>query len=312
MTIWLTGYMALVLFSALCPVALAHAQARASGTPSALHRNTITWTDSILTRAIAWSPAGGTRRLPTLVFSPGFGQTPAQYSVMLEGWASRGFVVIAIAHPVFQDPDNMELYDATGVIARELVRAIGHITRHQPSSGSPFARVDTARIGLVGHSVGGAAVALACATDDRCKAAMDLDGTIFGDIVHTGLKQPFFLLRQHIALGDTTSDPPRFYEKRDQASLHEDSVYAHTPTMYWLSVRNLDHMSFTDAALEPASIQRAQKRLGTKLSAGRTQDMTLRYVTDFFGTYLSGARRPATLDRSPYPGTELKWKRPAQ
>lgn len=53
------------------------------------------------------------------------------------------------------------------------------------------------------------------------------------------MKQPFFLVRQRFILTNAILDPPRFLEKHDQASLHEDSVFAHTATMYWLTVDHL-------------------------------------------------------------------------
>ena len=133
---------------------------------------------------------------------------------------------------------------------------------------------------------------------------MDLDGTLFGPVLHTGMRQPFFLLRQYVELSDR--DRPRFLEHNDQANLHEDSVFAHTTTMYWLTVVGLDHMAFTDLALTPTAAERAQVAAGLRLSAERTQQMTTRYVVDFFGVYLSGAPRPATLDRSPFPKTTLR------
>jgi hypothetical protein len=128
---------------------------------------------------------------------------------------------------------------------------------------------------------------------------MNLDGTIFGPVVHTGMTQPFFLMRKRVAATSAT-DPPQWYEHRDQGNLHEDSVFANTRTMYWLTVDNLDHMSFTDAALDGP---RPEER-----RAARTQDMTTRYVVDFFGAYLRGAPRARTLVVSPFPGTSLRVK----
>jgi hypothetical protein len=145
--------------------------------------------------------------------------------------------------------------------------------------------------------------------DERFRAGMDLDGTIFGSVVHTGMKQPFFLIRQHFILTGSITDPPRFLEKHDQASLHEDSVFAHTPTMYWLTVDHLDHMSFTDAALTANPKQHLQEMAGLRLSAARTQEITSRFARDFFATYLTGAPRAASLDKTPYSGTRLKLKR---
>jgi len=266
-----------------------------------VRRDSVEWTDSVTTRAVIWSPIGTTRDLPAIVFSPGFGQRPAAYSVILAELASHGYVVIGVEHPHFKDPDNVELYDVAPVLARQLMSTLSHILAERGHRDSPFARVDPKRIGVLGHSIGGGAAALACSMDERFRAGMDLDGTIFGSVVHTGMKQPFFLVRQHFILTDSLNDPPRFLEKHDQASLHEDSVFAHTATMYWLTVDHLDHMSFTDAALTTDS--------GLQLSAARAQEITSRYARDFFATYLNAAPRAASLDKSPYSEARLKWKR---
>jgi hypothetical protein len=74
-------------------------------------------------------------------------------------------------------------------------------------------------------------------------------------------------------------------------------------------VDRLDHMSFTDAALVAGAKQRVLEAAGLRLSAARAQEITMRYALAFFGTYLSGAPRAASLDKTPYNGTKLKWKR---
>jgi len=270
-------------------------------------RDSVLWADSTPTRITIWAPAGASARLPTLIFSPGFGQVPGAYATLLEQWAKHGYLVIGVAHPPFKDPDNMEVGEASPVIARQLVRAFGYITRTRNDPGSPFVRMDLARIGAVGHSVGGSAAAQACAWEPRLKAGMNLDGTIFGEVVHTGMRQPFFLVRQKIY--PSPGDRPRFLELHDQASLHEDSVWAHTATMYWLTVDHLEHMAFTDAALAPTPGQRVKTATGLGISAQQVQEITTRYVVDFFGHYLSGAVRAGSLDRSPFDGTTLKAKR---
>jgi dienelactone hydrolase len=276
-----------------------------------VRRDSLEWMDSTVTRAVIWSPTAQTdSALPTLIFSPGFGALPSHYSTLLAQWAREGYLVIAIAHPVFINPDQMELYDASNMVARQLVRTVDHILKERHPPESPFSRVDPERIGLVGHSVGGSAAAQAAAWDSRVRAAMDLDGTIFGDVVHTGMRQPFFLMRKRYRIDP--NDPPQFFEHRDQGNLHEDSVLVHTPTMYWLTVDAMDHMAFTDSdspwRKPPLASGSAAVDDDTK-SAARIQEIATRFVLDFFGHYLSGMPRSASLDRSPFAGTDLRVKR---
>jgi len=297
----------LVRVAARVAVALTlHSAVALAQLPSAVRREMVEWADSSGTKtsAVMWSPMSTTTSLPTLLFSPGFGQVPAAYSIMLSTWASRGYVVVAIQHPAFKDPNAMELFDASAAIASQLVGALDHIVRDRLA----FSRVDPTRVGIVGHSIGGSAAAQACSMESQFRACMDLDGTIFGSVVHTGMKQAFFLLRKTVA-PPSAKDPPLWYENRDQANLHEDSVWAHTKTMYWLDVNGLDHMSFTDAALNETQMQEFKEGLGFRLPTKRAQEMTTRYVLDFFDAYLSGVRRSANLTQSPFPKTSLRFKR---
>lgn len=56
-------------------------------------------------------------------------------------------------------------------------------------------RLDLAHLGIFGHSFGGAAAAQVCHMDARCKAGIDIDGDLFGDVVQTGLDKPFMVLQ---------------------------------------------------------------------------------------------------------------------
>jgi pimeloyl-ACP methyl ester carboxylesterase len=277
--------------------------------PSAVRREPMEWTDSTgaVTRAIVWSPMGTSARLPTIVFSPGFGLKPSAYSVLLSVWASRGFVVVGVEHPAFRNPDAMELYDASQAVARQLTVVLDHVIGESGDDRTPLSRVDPNRIGVAGHSVGGSAAVQAAALAPQYRAAMNLDGTMFGPVVHTGVRLPVFLLRAMIP-PPKKNDPPVWFEHRGQGSLHEDSVWTHTPTMYWLSVQGLDHMSFTDAGLDETRVQEFKNGLASRLSAKRAQEMATRYAVEFFGFYLNGGKRPLILNDTPFPKTILRRK----
>ena len=83
------------------------------------------------------------------------------------------------------------------------------------------------------------------------RRGLDLDGSLFGRAVTQGTPCPFLMLFAPVPWNPFDRAPPRFYPDRDQARLHEDSLFAHTRATYWLTVRGLDHMSFTDGALSP-------------------------------------------------------------
>jgi predicted dienelactone hydrolase len=284
---------------------LAFAGAASAQQPFAVRREVLEFTDSAATKATMWSPMGKPGELATLLFSPGLGQTPQAYSKMLSTWAGRGFVVIGISHPAIRDSDKAEPYDVSQTLAWQLARVVEHIVHDKTTGSAMFARVDPMRIGAAGHSVGGSAAAQACAMEQRLRACMDLDGTIFGPVVHTGMTQPFFLIKKRTAPGKN----PQWSENRAQGNLHEDSVFANTRRMHWLVVDHMDHMAFTDAGLDESRLNEARGVVGFHLPARKVHELTTRYVVDFFGTYLRGDKQSGTLNASPFRGTELLVKR---
>ncbi|HEY3688801.1 MAG TPA: hydrolase [Pseudonocardiaceae bacterium] len=169
---------------------------------------------------------------PVVLFSPGYGEDRALGTDLTEDLASHGYVVAAIDHT----------YDATE-IAFPKDRLV---LRHQPEpttevltagirtrvadarfvldelaslnhGDNPDAEgrtlpqgtrlwLNLARVGMFGHSLGGATTAAAMAEDPRIKAGVDLDGTLHGSVSDYALNRPFlFMSRQgHSHLTDPT------------------------------------------------------------------------------------------------------------
>ncbi|PYV05482.1 MAG: hypothetical protein DMG26_05195 [Acidobacteria bacterium] len=165
---------------------------------------------------------------PVLIFSTGYGRVPTDYTVLAEDLASHGYVVVGIANtysaPVvaFPDgrvvsrvreaalPEGSRLAEKTAadrlvmVWAEDVIFVIDQLDRlSTDASGGFFGRLDVTRLGVFGHSFGGAAAVEACSRDSRCKAAVDIDGALFGDVPRVGLKQPcMFVLSER-------ATPPR-------------------------------------------------------------------------------------------------------
>jgi predicted dienelactone hydrolase len=268
--------------------------------PHAVQRSTLEWSDPGTPRAQVWTPAGDARTFPVLVFSPGFGQAPGGYSTLLTTLASHGYVVVAVPHPPMENADRLELHDAAARFAGEIVAVVDRLA-------ADTARFDTRRLGVIGHSVGGAAAALACAQDPRIRAGMNLDGTVYGRVVHAGVRQPFLLMMGTLSPLHRIRGRPHFYEQRDQARLHEDSMFSHSERMTWLTVDGLDHMSFTDAALAHPPRRGIRHMFGRRLAAADAQRLTIEYAVAFFGTHLQGAAADSILTQASGDGTTLRY-----
>lgn len=54
--------------------------------------------------------------------------------------------------------------------------------------------LDTSKVGIYGHSLGGATAAEAMLSDSRLKGGINLDGTFFGSVINRGLDKPFMIM----------------------------------------------------------------------------------------------------------------------
>lgn len=140
--------------------------------PSALHgtrvlRVTVRFPDGAAVRraVVAASP------FPLIVFAPGYRQCGGSYDVLLQQWASAGYVVAVVDFPFTNcdvaNPDEPDLANQpadVGYVISQLTRlSAGH---HDRLSGL----IAAAEIAVAGHSDGGDTVA-AMAADSCCRHA---------------------------------------------------------------------------------------------------------------------------------------------
>jgi hypothetical protein len=54
--------------------------------------------------------------------------------------------------------------------------------------------LDTSKVGIYGHSLGGATAAEAMLSDSRLKGGINIDGSFFGSVINRGLDRPFMIM----------------------------------------------------------------------------------------------------------------------
>jgi predicted dienelactone hydrolase len=198
-------------------------------------------------------------RYPVVILRAGAGALTVQYTTLAEELASHGYVVVGFDAPyrtgivVFPDgrvvtrppslnPETMSPEAAerlaTGLLAA-WVSDIGFVVDRLASSrfGS---RLELQKVGVVGHSLGGASAAQFCHDDSRCGAGVDMDGRLFGSVVREGLQRPFmFLLSDHGKAADPLG--PRI-------TAEIQSVYDRLPPdrRMKLTLRGANHFTFSD------------------------------------------------------------------
>jgi predicted dienelactone hydrolase len=152
--------------------------------------------------------------------------------------------------------------------------------------------MDFGRLGMFGHSFGGATALEFCHRDSRCKAALDMDGIPFGRVVPEGLGKPgMFLLSDH---SGEMADPA------SSAVLAEiQSIYDRLPEgRLYVVIRRANHFSFSDQILLNSQAAMKLLRLGGfgGLDGRRGLAISADYVHAFFDVYLNGA--PAAVLKS--------------
>ena len=232
------------------------------------------------------------------------------YSTLAEDLASHGYVVVGFDAPyrtqvvVFPDgrvitrtpENNLELFSgeelehrANKLLAAWTSDVAFVLDRLQQlnasgSTGKFTGRLDLTRVGVFGHSFGGATAAEFCSQDSRCEAGIDVDGSLHGSVIQTGIHKPFMFLMS--GLGDFSTDA----EVR-QIVADIQSVYDRLPPDGRLRVviRGANHFTFSDdGALLKSHLLRGVLRLFGKLGIDgpRQLDVTAYCVRTFFDVYL--------------------------
>jgi pimeloyl-ACP methyl ester carboxylesterase len=160
-------------------------------------------------------------------------------------------------------------------------------------SGKFTSRLDMHRLGMFGHSLGGATALQFCHDDPRCKAGIDIDGAPYGSVVQEGLKQPFmFILSDH---SRELSEPAG-----QQIMAHIQSIYDRLPNgRLLITIRGANHFSFSDQMLLKSHyVLRMLRMFGFgSLDGRRGLASTAECVRTFFDVYLKDT--PADLLNQP-------------
>jgi dienelactone hydrolase len=264
---------------------------------------------------------------PVVLMRAGLSGLVAGYTSLAEDLASHGYVVVGFDAPyrssvvVFPDgrvierapQNNLDALDGPEQEQRalELVQAwsadigfaLDQLERLNESdpSGKFLGRLDLQRVGVFGHSLGGATALQFCHDDGRCKAGIDVDGAPLGNVIAEGVTQPFmFLLSDHSMEPETETGP---------INANIRSIYDRQPGDRRLEIviRGANHYMFSDdgAMLKSPLLMRVLRILGLVRIDGRRQvAVAAHYIVSFFDVYLKGAPASELLSQAGYPEVE--------
>lgn len=256
-------------------------------------------------------------RYPVLVLMPGYGSAAPNYTTLAEELASHGYVVAGISPTytttvVFPDgrvtgrtpagtiPETPDAA-ASDAAAGRLVRVwaadarfvLDQLQGLNEEGGGAFAgRLDLSRAGFLGHSLGGAASMEACRLDARCGAAVDMDGTLYGDVARLGLAKPAMFL---LSGGSASSALAR------QAAGMSGGSGGGRQARDILTIEGAAHFNFSDYSVMFVPPFRLLGALGP-IDGRRGLAIASAYVREFFDRHLGGLRAPLLDGPSPeYP-----------
>lgn len=273
------------------------------------------------------------RSYPVVIMRAGASAEVWNYSTLAEDLASHGYVVVGFDAPyrtysvVFPDgrvmrrtpENNPELCEdqeqaqqarcvnkVLTAWTADIAFVLDQLERLNVSdpTGKFTGRLDMTRVGVFGHSFGGAQAAQFCSLDSRCKAGIDVDGSLHGSVIQAGIHKPFMFLLS--GQGDFSSDAEI---RQIQADIQ--SVYDRLPAdgRLRISIRGANHFLFSDdgALLKSHIVLRTLRAFGVVGIDGRRQlAVTVYCVHSFFDAYLKGTSVSRLNISSPlYPEIEV-------
>ncbi len=277
--------------------------------------------------------ATGTQRYPVLLFSPGYGTNACQYAGLIEELVSHGYVVAAVDHPYFsravafpdgrvtmvipmreieiddREKHEIEYVQRMAVLSADLRFVLDQLTRLDGEYGSRFAgRLDLAKVGVLGHSIGGVAAAEAGRDDSRFRAIVNLDGhhnSLPWRQRDDGLPPPQPLAELTDGHGPPPTDKQlaewkltREQFEKEMAAMKKkvhDAMASIPGGAYRVTIRGVRHGSFGDMAMwDLGPIEERQRRVQS------IRD----YVRAFFDKQLRG-QADTLLDAAASPYAEV-------
>ena len=257
---------------------------------------------------------------PVLLFSPAYNSGRTQYTFLYEMLASHGFIVAAMEHSPDAPDNHFDLFNNArvqeiGAMAHrrgeDALFVLDQLTELDESDpdGLITGRLDLSRVGILGHSFGGATAAEACWMDSRFKAGIDMDGDLYGEVADVDAPQPFFFMNSdgpdtlsaRLSAADART---RFGAQMEALDRKRKAAWLAQRGGYDLTIVGSLHMDYSDRPMFSPL-----KRLSGRgdIDPQHERQIINAYVLAFFEIYLNGKAEPI-LDGSTNTDPAVRFK----
>jgi predicted dienelactone hydrolase len=286
-----------------------------------------------ITQARQGAPVRSPGRYPVVLYQPGEGDVRELGTGLVSDLTSRGYIVVTIddtyeaaevqfpggrvvtPRPNQAPVDSVRIADTRFVLNEltNLASGANPDAEHRTLPTGLSHVLDLSKVGMFGHSLGGATAAKAMAADTRIDAGVDLDGSIF--LANPALHQDISKLGAELAT--RLEHRPFMIMTHQGHDIHSDPSLAG----FWsqlrgrrlfLTMRNAQHYSYTDleqfldqllsARIVPRQLTRARvsQAIGT-IPPTRAVAAERAYLAAFFDLQLRGLPSANTLLNGPSP-----------
>jgi dienelactone hydrolase len=286
-----------------------------------------------LNQARQGAPVRSPGTYPIVIYQPGLGDVRELGTGLASDLASRGYIVVTMddtyeaaevefpggrvvtAHPDQSPIDSVRIADTRFVLDElaSLAAGTNPDAEHSTLPAGLSQALDLAKVGMFGHSLGGATAAKAMAADSRIGAGINLDGSIF--LANPAIHQNISALSGQVAT--QLGDRPFMIMTHQGHNAHTDpslaGFWSHLHgSRPFLTLKDSQHYSYTDleqflgqllaARIVPQQLTRARvsEVIGTipparAIAAGRA------YIAAFFDLQLRGDSSASRLLSGPSP-----------
>jgi hypothetical protein len=262
---------------------------------------------------------------PVLFFSTGYGTSRLVYTSTCEDLASLGYIVILIDHPIdtpfIEYPDGqffignphevlnftyyipivaarvqdiISVYDAlsNATFISQIPGVIPHLKEVRGENGFSYSPFQIGRVGVLGHSLGGATALSTMEANKHFVAGFNIDGAIIANATTVGTSEPYVIMASS---GHNQTTIPTWGElwPNLRGYKREFSVANTIHTSFW------DYLVLADDLIALGVLPESITEMVGIISGTRLLELESAYIGGFFDKWFKGGT--ATLLNGPSP-----------